>query len=55
MRQIILENGKHPQFVGQWTVGEVLQMAESLARWVQSLTVSAPQPPANKPDDTPPE
>jgi len=42
MKRIILEDGKPPEFVGQWTVGEVLQMAESLARWVQSLAVSAP-------------
>lgn len=55
MKRIILEDGKPPKFDGQWTVGEVLQMAEALARWVQSLAVSAPPPSTNKTDDTPPE
>jgi hypothetical protein len=40
MKRIILEDGKPPQFVGQWTVGEVLAMADALARWVQSLAVN---------------
>ena len=50
MRKIILEDGKPPQFMGQWTVGEVLQMADALARWVQSLAVNvAPEPEPNEP------
>ncbi len=43
-RRIILEDGKPPEFVGQWTVGEVLQISQQLAAWVQSLAVSPPQP-----------
>lgn len=48
MRQIILEDGKQPQFVGQWSVGEVLAMADALARWVQSLAVNMSSPDATK-------
>ncbi len=44
MKRIILEDGKPPTFDGQWTVGEVLAMAEALARWVRSLAVSQPAP-----------
>lgn len=39
-RKIILIDGANaPQFDGQWTIGEVLAMAEALARWAQSLQV----------------
>lgn len=44
VRRIILEDGKLPEFVGQWTVGEVLQMAQGLARWVEALAVNVEQP-----------
>jgi hypothetical protein len=43
-KRIILQDGNPPQFDGQWTVGEVLQMADALARWVQSLAVNAAPP-----------
>ena len=43
-RRIVLEDGQPPAFDGQWTVGEVLAMAEALARWVQSLAVTQPAP-----------
>ena len=45
MKRIILEDGKPPEFIGQWTVGEVLQMAQQLAGWVERLHVSQPTPP----------
>lgn len=47
VRKITLIENEPPQFDGQWTVGEVLQMADGLARWVQLLAVSPPiqQPP----------
>ena len=44
---IIVDGASAPQFDGQWTVGEVLAMAEALARWAQSLQVpvqAEPQP-----------
>lgn len=43
-KRIILEDGQLPAFDGQWTVGEVLAMADALARWVQSLAVTQPAP-----------
>ncbi len=48
-RRIVLEDGQPPAFDGQWTVGEVLAMAEALARWVQSLAVSQPAPQQKEP------
>lgn len=54
MKRIILEDGKPPEFIGQWTVGEVLQMAQQLAGWVERLQVSQPTPPVAT-DDNPPE
>lgn len=43
-RTIILTENQPPEFVGAWTVGEVLQMAQQLAAWVERLQVSsAPQ------------
>ncbi|MCA9981515.1 MAG: hypothetical protein KDD89_11790 [Anaerolineales bacterium] len=47
MRKIILEDGKPPDFVGNWTVGDVLQMAQQLAAWVERLQVSQPLTPQN--------
>ena len=41
-RKIILEEGKPPDFVGNWTVGEVLQIAQQLAAWIERLQVSKP-------------
>ena len=60
MKRIILDNNKPPEFVGLWTVGEVLQMAQQLAVWVERLQVSPPTPPTPQktveiPDDTSPE
>lgn len=50
-RKIILEEGQPPDFAGQWTVGDVLAMADALARWAQSLTVTPPpQTPAQNND-----
>ena len=46
-RKIILADGKLPEFVGAWTVGEVLQMAQQLAAWVEQLQVTAPEPVEN--------
>lgn len=43
-KKIILGDGRPPTFVGQWTVGEVLQMADALARWTQSLAVNVAPP-----------
>lgn len=40
-KQIVLEAGKPPRLVGPWTVGEVRQAAEFLARWIDSQTVSS--------------
>lgn len=50
-KRIILEDGKPPEFSGAWMVGEVLQIAQQLAAWVERLQVS--QPPA-PPDPEPP-
>lgn len=44
-KQIIIENGKPPRLVGPWTVGEVRQAAEFLARWIDAQQVSAEPPP----------
>ena len=44
MKRIVLENNKLPEFIGAWTVGEVLQMAQQLAAWVERLQVSSPEP-----------
>ena len=41
-KKITLEIGKQPEFYGSWTVGEVLQMAQQLAGWVERLQVSQP-------------
>ena len=43
-KRIILEIGKQPEFIGQWTVGEVLAMAQQLAGWVERLQVSQQTP-----------
>lgn len=43
-RTIILEEGMTPQLIGEWTVGEVIQTAEMLSRWVQSFQVSNNNP-----------
>lgn len=43
MKRIILEDGRPPMFDGNWTVGEVLQMAQQLAAWVERLQVNTPQ------------
>lgn len=40
----ITEGAEAPQFEGVWTIGEVLQIADSLSRWTQSLTVNTPLP-----------
>lgn len=45
-RKIVLTENQPPEFVGAWTVGEVLQMAQQLAAWVERLQVS---PPASEP------
>lgn len=44
---IIVDGASAPKFKGQWTVGEVLAMAEALARWAQSLQVPV-QPQENQ-------
>lgn len=46
-RKIILEEGKPPDFVGNWTVGEALQMAQQLAAWVERLQVGQSPTPQN--------
>jgi hypothetical protein len=53
MRKITLIPNQPPVFEGQWTVGEILQMAQLLANYVNSLPVSMPvQPTGGEPDDT---
>ena len=44
---IIVDGAAAPEFVGAWTVGEVLAMADALARWAQSLQVPVPDSRAN--------
>ncbi len=39
---IIIDGAAAPEFVGAWTVGEVLAMAQQLAGWVERLQVSQP-------------
>lgn len=45
IKRIILEDGKPPFFAGQWSVGEVVEMAQQLQNWALSLQVQpTPQP-----------
>ena len=49
VKRIILEPNKAPQMHGPWSVGEVRQMAQLLAAWLDSIPLSAtpdeqPQP-----------
>lgn len=37
MKQIILEDGKAPQFIGQWTIGEAMQMLQAALGWLGGL------------------
>lgn len=48
IKQIVLEDGKLPFFTGQWTIGEVVNMAQQLERWVLSLQIQ-PTPQAQTP------
>ena len=48
-RMIILAPGQPPQFIGSWTVGDVLSISDSLANWARNLTVTGSLPlPAGK-------
>jgi hypothetical protein len=47
-KQIILQPNQPPQFVGPWTVGEIMQMAQGLIRWLESLTVTNAKPDEEK-------
>lgn len=41
-RSITLIEGKPPQINGEWRVGEILSMANSLSQWIQSLPMGTP-------------
>lgn len=48
-RKIIIVDGAHaPEFVGVWTIGEVLQMAQQLAGWIERLQVSQSAEPVTR-------
>jgi len=38
--KIILEKNKPPVFIGEWTVGETIQIAQQLLMWINSLKLS---------------
>ena len=50
-KKIVIENGKQPELVGQWTIGEVLAAAEFLRRWIEGQQIAVQQPQTKeKPD-----
>lgn len=45
VHRIMIEDGLPPYFEGQWSVGEILQVAQGLELWVRSLAVNLPAEP----------
>ena len=46
-KKIIIENGKQPELIGQWTIGEVLAAARFLAQWIEGQQIAVqPQHPS---------
>ena len=43
MKQIVLENGKPPAFVGDWTIGEAMQMLQAALQWLGGLPLISKQ------------
>lgn len=39
-KKIIIENGKQPELIGQWTIGEVLAAARFLAQWIEGQQIA---------------
>jgi|WetSurMetagenome_2_1015567.scaffolds.fasta_scaffold648994_2 hypothetical protein len=42
-KSITLSPGHVPQFVGQWTLGEIRQMAQSLIMWLDAIPITKPE------------
>lgn len=40
---IILESGKPPQFIGDWTIGEAMQMLQTALQWLGGLPLVSKQ------------
>lgn len=50
-KKIILVHGGQPEFVGKWTIEEVLAMADSLKKWVFNLSLYGEPEEIDEPDD----
>jgi poly(3-hydroxybutyrate) depolymerase len=48
-KSIIISEGKQPEFIGRWTIGEILAAADFLRRWIEAQQIAA-QPPTAKPE-----
>lgn len=49
-KSIIITNGKQPELIGQWTIGEILAASEFLRRWIEGQQVAVQPAPATKPE-----
>lgn len=43
-KRIILIPNQQPQFVGNWTFGEIRQMAQALLQWLDTIPLTIQQP-----------
>jgi hypothetical protein len=40
MMKIIIENGRPPQFEGEWTVGQIIEIARALEQWALTQKIN---------------
>lgn len=43
-KSILLIPNQQPQFIGNWTVGEIRQMAQGLLMWLDAVPLNTNQP-----------
>lgn len=40
MMRIVIENGQPPKFEGEWTIGQIIEIARALEQWALNQKIN---------------